>query len=144
MRCASFLSHDCSTDACTMHSIRYHLLHPEYIHQRIADLGQNYNLRIILVQCDADNHVAAMKELTKIALVNGYTLMTCWRCVCPRECWRSLPRPFARSDRSRADTPRGSPVWSAGMKTDCITLTARKKPVATSRRTSSLSASRPT
>ncbi|GAA6002798.1 DNA repair protein RAD10 [Rhodotorula paludigena] len=59
-------------------SIRYHLLHPEYIHQRIADLGQNYNLRIILVQCDADNHVAAMKELTKIALVNGYTLMTCW------------------------------------------------------------------
>ncbi|KPV71749.1 uncharacterized protein RHOBADRAFT_18939 [Rhodotorula graminis WP1] len=59
-------------------SIRYHLLHPEYIHQRIADLGQNYTLRIILVQCDADNHTAAMKELTKIALVNGYTLMTCW------------------------------------------------------------------
>lgn len=59
-------------------SIRYHLLHPEYIHQRIADLGGNYNLRIILVQCDADNHTAAMKELTKVALVNGYTLMTCW------------------------------------------------------------------
>ncbi|GAA6056437.1 hypothetical protein JCM3770_007468 [Rhodotorula araucariae] len=59
-------------------SIRYHLLHPEYIHTRIADLGQNYNLRIILVQCDADNHTAAMKELTKVALVNGYTLMTCW------------------------------------------------------------------
>ncbi|GAA5913300.1 hypothetical protein JCM8208_005202 [Rhodotorula glutinis] len=59
-------------------SIRYHLLHPEYIHQRIADLGQSYTLRIILVQCDADNHTAAMKELTKIALVNGYTLMTCW------------------------------------------------------------------
>lgn len=59
--------------------IRYHLLHPEYIHQRIADLGGNYNLRIILVQCDADNHTAAMKELTKVALVNGYTLMTCWR-----------------------------------------------------------------
>ncbi|BGP49234.1 ssDNA endonuclease and repair protein rad10 [Rhodotorula kratochvilovae] len=58
--------------------IRYHLLHPEYIHTRIADLGQNYNLRIILVQCDADNHTAAMKELTKVALVNGYTLMTCW------------------------------------------------------------------
>ncbi|TNY22213.1 restriction endonuclease type II-like protein [Rhodotorula diobovata] len=59
-------------------SIRYHLLHPEYIHQRIADLGQSYNLRIILVQCDSDNHTAAMKELTKVALVNGYTLMTCW------------------------------------------------------------------
>ncbi|BGP56076.1 hypothetical protein JCM8202_005226 [Rhodotorula sphaerocarpa] len=59
-------------------SIRYHLLHPEYIHQRISDLGGSYNLRIILVQCDADNHTAAMKELTKIALINGYTLMTCW------------------------------------------------------------------
>lgn len=58
--------------------IRYHLLHPEYIHQRISDLGGSYNLRIILVQCDADNHTAAMKELTKIALINGYTLMTCW------------------------------------------------------------------
>lgn len=35
----------------------------------------------MLVQCDADNHTAAMKELTKIALINGYTLMTCWRLV---------------------------------------------------------------
>ncbi|KAJ8293292.1 DNA excision repair protein ERCC-1 [Rhodotorula toruloides] len=59
-------------------SIRYHLLHPEYIHTRIQDLGQNYNLRIILCQCDADNHTAAMKELTKVAIVNGYTLITCW------------------------------------------------------------------
>ncbi|GAA5882028.1 hypothetical protein JCM8547_007640 [Rhodosporidiobolus lusitaniae] len=59
-------------------SIRYHLLHPEYIHGRIADLGQSYSLRIVLVHCDADNHAAAIKELTKICLINGYTMMTCW------------------------------------------------------------------
>ncbi|BGP17304.1 hypothetical protein JCM10213_009092 [Rhodosporidiobolus nylandii] len=59
-------------------SIRYHLLHPEYIHQRIADLGQSYSLRIVLIHCDADNHTAAMRELTKICLVNGYTAIVCW------------------------------------------------------------------
>ncbi|GAA5968496.1 hypothetical protein JCM3765_006714 [Sporobolomyces pararoseus] len=59
-------------------SIRYHLLHPEYVHTRIADLGQSYSLRIILVQCDADNHTAAMRELTKICIVNNYTLLVAW------------------------------------------------------------------
>ncbi|GAA5936434.1 DNA repair protein RAD10 [Sporobolomyces koalae] len=59
-------------------SIRYHLLHPEYVHTRIADLGQAYSLRIILVQCDADNHTAAMRELTKICIVNHFTLLVAW------------------------------------------------------------------
>lgn len=59
-------------------SIRYHLLHPEYVHTRIADLGHSYSLRIILVQCDADNHTAAMRELTKICIVNNYTLLVAW------------------------------------------------------------------
>jgi DNA excision repair protein ERCC-1 len=34
------------------HSLRYHRLHPEYIHQRIERLGQSYNLRILLLMCD--------------------------------------------------------------------------------------------
>ncbi|GAA6017689.1 hypothetical protein JCM11491_001169 [Sporobolomyces phaffii] len=59
-------------------SIRYHLLHPEYVHTRIADLGQSYSLRIVIVQCDADNHTAAMRELTKICIVNNYTLLVAW------------------------------------------------------------------
>ncbi|GAA5955960.1 hypothetical protein JCM21900_002631 [Sporobolomyces salmonicolor] len=68
-------------------SIRYHLLHPEYIHTRIANLGQSYSLRIVLVQCDADNHTAAMRELTKICIVNGYTLLVAWS---PQEVGRYL------------------------------------------------------
>lgn len=33
-------------------SLRYHRLHPEYIHQRIEKLGHSYNLRILLLMCD--------------------------------------------------------------------------------------------
>ena len=33
-------------------SLRYHRLHPEYIHQRIEKLGTAFNLRILLILCD--------------------------------------------------------------------------------------------
>lgn len=32
--------------------MRYHRLHPEYIHKRIELLGHSYNLRILLLLCD--------------------------------------------------------------------------------------------
>lgn len=32
--------------------MKYHRLHPEYIHQRIERLGTSYNLRILLIMCD--------------------------------------------------------------------------------------------
>lgn len=59
-------------------SIRYHALHPEYIHGRIAKLGSTYFLRILLLMVDADNHTDAIKELTKVALINNLTLMLAW------------------------------------------------------------------
>ena len=33
-------------------SLRYHRLHPEYIHTRIEKLGHSFNLRILLIMCD--------------------------------------------------------------------------------------------
>lgn len=33
-------------------SLKYHRLHPEYIHQRIEKMKNMYKLRIILVFCD--------------------------------------------------------------------------------------------
>ena len=33
-------------------SLKYHRLHPEYIHQRIEKLGHMYNLRVLLIVCD--------------------------------------------------------------------------------------------
>ncbi|KAI5475662.1 DNA excision repair protein ERCC-1 [Pseudohyphozyma bogoriensis] len=59
-------------------SLRYHLLHPEYIHGRIAKMGQSYSLRIMMVHCDVDNHMAAMRELNKVCLVNNFTMIVVW------------------------------------------------------------------
>lgn len=33
-------------------SLKYHRLHPEYIHQRIEKMKNMYNVRILLVLCD--------------------------------------------------------------------------------------------
>ncbi|ORY89614.1 restriction endonuclease type II-like protein [Leucosporidium creatinivorum] len=59
-------------------SLRYHLLHPEYIHGRIKNLAHSYALRLMIVHCDVDNHQAAMKELTKVCIVNEYTMIVAW------------------------------------------------------------------
>ncbi|TKY87026.1 hypothetical protein EX895_003703 [Sporisorium graminicola] len=59
-------------------SIRYHRLHPEYVHTRIAKLGQMFTLRVLLVLCDVNDHQLAIKELTKTALINNLTLIVAW------------------------------------------------------------------
>lgn len=59
-------------------SIRYHRLHPEYVHTRINKLGTMFTLRILLVLCDVNDHQQAIKELTKTAIINNLTLMVAW------------------------------------------------------------------
>ena len=66
------------TSAVLFLSLRYHRLHPEYIHQRISSIGNMFSLRILLVQCDINDHQAPVKELTKIALINNLTMMMAW------------------------------------------------------------------
>ena len=61
--------------------LKYHLLHPEYIHGRIEKLGQAYSLRLMLVHCDVDNHAPSIRELTKVCLVNNFTMLVAWTCV---------------------------------------------------------------
>ena len=41
-----------ATETDSVHSLKYHRLHPEYVHQRIERLGTSYNLRILLIVCD--------------------------------------------------------------------------------------------
>ena len=50
-------------------SLKYHRLHPEYIHQRIERLGLSYNLRILLLVCDVVRLVSArtIQRLTEAA-----------------------------------------------------------------------------
>lgn len=65
--------------ACVLFlSIRYHRLHPEYVHTRVQKLAHMYTLRILLVLCDVTDHQAAIKELTKTCVINKLTLMLAW------------------------------------------------------------------
>ncbi|KAG0302114.1 Excision repair cross-complementation group 1 [Dissophora globulifera] len=59
-------------------SIRYHRLHPEYIFNRIAALGKTFVLRILLVLVDVDLHQQAIRELTRVAMVNDFTIVCAW------------------------------------------------------------------
>ncbi|KAL9931900.1 hypothetical protein V8E36_009215 [Tilletia maclaganii] len=59
-------------------SLRYHRLHPEYIHTRIQKLQQMYTLRVLLVMCDVNDHQAAIKEITKIAVIHNLTIVVAW------------------------------------------------------------------
>ena len=64
-------------------SVRYHRLHPEYVHGRISKLGSAYLLRVLLVSVDVDDHQEVLKELTKVAVVNNLTIMLAWSCASP-------------------------------------------------------------
>ncbi|KAH0827800.1 restriction endonuclease type II-like protein [Lanmaoa asiatica] len=75
-------------------SLRYHRLHPEYIHTRIEKLGHSYNLRILLIMCDVTEHQELIRELTKVTccpslvthygqspqvcLINNLTVIVTW------------------------------------------------------------------
>lgn len=59
-------------------SIRYHRLHPEYVHTRISKLQQMYTLRVLLVLCDVNDHQAAIRELTKVSMINSLTMVLAW------------------------------------------------------------------
>lgn len=59
-------------------SIRYHRLHPEYIFSRIASLANQFVLRILLVLVDVETHQHAIRELTRVAMVNDLTLVCAW------------------------------------------------------------------
>ena len=41
-------------------SLKYHRLHPEYIHQRIERLGHAYSLRILLLMCDVVSDMTSL------------------------------------------------------------------------------------
>ncbi|EPQ57397.1 DNA repair protein rad10 [Gloeophyllum trabeum ATCC 11539] len=59
-------------------SLKYHRLHPEYIHTRIERLGHSYNLRILLLMCDVSEHQDPIRELTKVCLINNITIIVAW------------------------------------------------------------------
>ena len=65
-RCALFLS------------CKYHALYPAYIHRRIAELGRDFELRILLVLVDVQDNAATLRQLNKLAVINELTLILAW------------------------------------------------------------------
>lgn len=59
-------------------SMKYHLLNPTYIHQRVKELGKAYDLRVLLVQVDVKEPRHCIKELEKIAIYSNLTMILCW------------------------------------------------------------------
>jgi len=56
-------------------SIRYHNLHPDYIHERLKELRREYALRVLLVQIDVADPYPILRSLTHIALLAELTVM---------------------------------------------------------------------
>ncbi|KAI8424131.1 hypothetical protein MSG28_002727 [Choristoneura fumiferana] len=59
-------------------SVRYHNLNPDYINNRLKELGKKYELRVLLVQVDLKDPHSALKNLTRICLLTDMTLMLAW------------------------------------------------------------------
>lgn len=65
--------------SCVLYlSLKYHQLNPDYICQRIKDLGKSYELRVLLVQVDIPEPYNALKNLTRISLLTNLTFMLAW------------------------------------------------------------------
>ncbi len=59
-------------------SLKYHRLHPEYIYTRMQKLGKDFELRVILVVVDIEDHAASLRELTNTSITNGFTIVLSW------------------------------------------------------------------
>ncbi|KAM0934407.1 putative ERCC1/RAD10/SWI10 family, RuvA domain 2, restriction endonuclease type II [Dioscorea sansibarensis] len=73
--------------SCALYlSLRYHLLHPEYLYFRIRELQKNFKLRIVLCHVDVDV-VKPLLDVTRTAMLHDCTLLCCWSL---EECGRYL------------------------------------------------------
>ncbi|GKV08958.1 hypothetical protein SLEP1_g20527 [Rubroshorea leprosula] len=75
-------------NSCALYlSLRYHLLHPDYLYYRIRELQKNFKLRVVLCHVDVEDVVKPLLEVTKTALLHDCTLFCGWSL---EECARYL------------------------------------------------------
>uniref|UniRef100_A0A0B6Z2T9 DNA excision repair protein ERCC-1 n=1 Tax=Arion vulgaris TaxID=1028688 RepID=A0A0B6Z2T9_9EUPU len=75
------------TNCALFLSLRYHQLHPNYIHERLGLLGKSYDLRVMLVHVDVKEPHHMLKDLAKICLLADCTLILAFS---PEEAGRYL------------------------------------------------------
>ncbi|PWN18168.1 DNA repair protein rad10, partial [Microstroma glucosiphilum] len=87
--------------------LKYHRLHPEYIHQRIKAISGMYSHRLLILQHDVDasSSEPAIRELTKISIVNNLTLLLAWT---PQEAAQWLEK-YKMCEFKGAELIRGRP-----------------------------------
>ncbi|KAF7809689.1 DNA excision repair protein ERCC-1 [Senna tora] len=74
--------------SCALYlSLRYHLLHPDYLYYRIRELQKNFKLRVVLCHVDVEDVMKPLLEVTKTALLHDCTLVCGWSL---EECGRYL------------------------------------------------------
>ncbi|XP_022159708.1 DNA excision repair protein ERCC-1 isoform X2 [Momordica charantia] len=74
--------------SCALYlSLRYHLLHPDYLYYRIRELQKNFKLCVVLCHVDVEDVVKPLLEVTKTALLHDCTLLCAWSL---EECGRYL------------------------------------------------------
>ncbi|XP_006662516.1 DNA excision repair protein ERCC-1 [Oryza brachyantha] len=74
--------------SCALYlSVRYHLLHPDYLYYRIRELQKNFKLRVILCHIDVEDVVKPLHEVTRTAILHDCTLLCGWSL---EECGRYL------------------------------------------------------
>ncbi|XP_021772996.1 DNA excision repair protein ERCC-1-like [Chenopodium quinoa] len=72
---------------CLYLSLRYHLLHPDYLYFRIRELQKNFRLRVVLCHVDVEDVVKPLLEVTRTCLLHDCTLLCAWSL---EECGRYL------------------------------------------------------
>ncbi|XP_057860327.2 DNA excision repair protein ERCC-1 isoform X5 [Cryptomeria japonica] len=75
-------------NACALYiSLRYHLLHPDYIYYRIREIQKSFKLRVVLCYVDVEDVIKPLHEVTRTALLHDCTLLCGWSV---EECARYL------------------------------------------------------
>ncbi|KAL9248086.1 hypothetical protein vseg_021448 [Gypsophila vaccaria] len=75
-------------NSCALYlSLRYHLLHPDYLFFRIRELQKNFRLRVVLCHVDVEDVVKPLLEVTRTSLLHDCTLLCAWSL---EECGRYL------------------------------------------------------
>ncbi|XP_061648792.1 DNA excision repair protein ERCC-1 isoform X1 [Phyllopteryx taeniolatus] len=123
-------------------SLRYHNLNPNYIHDRLKQLGQTFTLRVLLVQVDVKDPHHALKELARICIMADCTLILAWS---PEEAGRYLET-YKSYEKKPADLLKEQVEKNYLSKvTDCLTTvkSINKTDAVTLLSTFSVSASQP-
>ncbi len=73
---AHYLMYD---SCCAMFlSVKYHVIYPNYIYDKLNELRNSYQLKVLLVLVDHIEFQSSLKELTKLAIRTNCTLMLAW------------------------------------------------------------------